>query len=175
MPADKPIAQTPPPEISPAKREFRWKPFGLGAGLLVAVAAMGIQLGIAEGAIIAGIVPRGVAADAPMLMAQTAAWAGAPFLLYSLLVEPLVERPGAWRAAVSGLGLTLLAWGWAAFEALRAASGITEGSLMPSNSVLAGALILVLPLPLFLGMAVIGRFWGRLPWRRAAPHSPART
>jgi hypothetical protein len=111
-----------------------------------------------QGAVLAGIVNRGDQTIDAASIAQTAAWAAAPFLLFSLLVEPLVRKTGAVRAVALALALTLAGWTWAAFEAWRAAHGVTVDSIMPANGLISGALILVLPLPLFLAMAVIGRF-----------------
>jgi hypothetical protein len=145
-------------------KEFRWKPFGLIAAVIVALFAVGVQYLAMQGAVVAGLLSTEESAIDATMVAQTAAWAAAPLFFFSLLIEPLVKKTGAMRAVGFALLITLLAWTWAGFEAWRAAHGISVDSLMPNNGLYSGALVLVLPLPLFLLMAVIGRFGGGRWW-----------
>jgi hypothetical protein len=152
-----PQPQAPGP-VDKLDREFRWKPYGLLAGVIVACFAVAMQFLVMHGAVAAGILSREESVSDGTMIGQTAAWAAAPFILFSLLIEPLVRATGAKRAVAGALVTTVLAWTWAGFEAWRAAGGITIDSFMPANGLISGALLLVLPLPLFLVMAAVGKF-----------------
>lgn len=155
----KPLTQPDQPgPVEAIYREFRWKPYGLLAGVVVAGFAVAIQFLAMNGAVAAGILSREESVSDAAMIGQTAAWAAAPFILFSLLIEPLVRATGAKRAVAGALVTTILAWSWAGFEAWRAAGGITIDSFMPANGLISGALLLVLPLPLFLVMAAVGKF-----------------
>lgn len=158
-------------ETLPPTKEFAWKPYGLVAAVCVGLYAILVQYLAMQGAVLAGILSRGEQQIDATLVAQAAAWAAAPFILFSMLVEPLVRKAGAIRAVLLALIVTLAAWSWAAFEAWRAAHGVTLDSVMPANGLISGAMILVLPLPLFLAMAITGRFLAG-PLRKAG--QPAR-
>jgi hypothetical protein len=151
-------APGPAPQPASAGRELRWKPHGLLAGIVVAGFAIGIQYLAMQGAVLAGLLAQDETTSDLEMMLQAAAWAATPFLVFSILIEPLVRETGSRRAVVFGLVLSVLGWVWAGFEAWRAAHGITPDSVMANNGIYSSALIMVLPLPLLLAMALIGRF-----------------